>query len=102
MVPRCVVAFLAIVWRSRALALNLDFTSRQAPASNATAGNIFFDVGQNYESEWQNFAKLIKKPAGISVYGDIYSGALNPDSQTLLSTYAQSNTYEQSPALIDS
>lgn len=52
------------------------------------AGQTLFNLGQNYIDEWNDFASKIKTPAGISVYGDIYSGALNGDSQTLLKQYA--------------
>ena len=52
------------------------------------AGQTLFNVGQNYVDEWNAFASAIKTPSGISVYGDIYSGALNSDSQTLLQQYA--------------
>lgn len=62
------------------------------PFTNSSSG-IFFNIGQNYADEWQGFQSGTgKTPAGISVYGDIYSGALNSDSQNLLSTYAGNNT----------
>lgn len=63
------------------------FTSlaqRQAPVT----GKTYVNIGQNYFNEWEGFATAIKTPAGISVYGDIYAGALNPDSVDLLSRYA--------------
>ena len=49
-------------------------------------GSTFVNIGQNYLTEWQGFSR-IKTPAGISVYGDIYSG-LNSDSVELLEAYA--------------
>ena len=55
------------------------------------AGQTLFNVGQNYINEWNGFASAIKVPAGISVYGDIYSGALNSDSRTLLQQYSTSH-----------
>ncbi|KAL9611834.1 MAG: hypothetical protein Q9167_003527 [Letrouitia subvulpina] len=57
---------------------------RQAPVN----GKTYVNIGQNYFNEWEDFATAIKTPAGISVYGDIYGGALNPDSVDLLSRYA--------------
>ena len=93
MIHHGVFAIVALACCSNALAVAHDLSLRQAPPSNTPTSDIFFNVGQNYEVEWQGFAKAIKTPAGISVYGDIYSGALNPDSQNLLATYAKSNTY---------
>ncbi|KAI1428173.1 hypothetical protein F5Y12DRAFT_78866 [Xylaria sp. FL1777] len=55
------------------------------------AGQTYFNVGQNYANEWNGFQSGVKKPAGISVYGNIYDGTLNSDSQNLLATYAGSN-----------
>ena len=46
-----------------------------------------FSVGQNYFDEWQDFQSGIETPAGVSVYGDIYSGALNSDSESLMKSY---------------
>ncbi|KAI0433098.1 hypothetical protein F5Y09DRAFT_339094 [Xylaria sp. FL1042] len=57
----------------------------------ARAGQTYLNIGQNYANEWDSFASGIKTPAGISVYGDIYNGALNSDSQNLLSHYASSH-----------
>ena len=91
--PCCLFALVALAWTSNGLVLSQDFSPRQEPSSKTAASSVFFNIGQNYETEWLGFANAVKKPAGISVYGDIYSGALNPDSQNLLSTYAQSNTY---------
>ena len=54
------------------------------------SGSTFVNIGQNYLDEWNSFASGVKTPAGISVYGNIYDGALNSDSQTLLASYAQS------------
>lgn len=59
-----------------------------APRQGPAAGQTYVNIGQNYFSEWEGFATTIKTPAGISVYGDIYAGALNPDSVDLLSRYA--------------
>ena len=63
------------------------------PHNPRQAKGIAVNIGQNYVDEWQAFATAIRKPAGISVYGDIYSGALDSDSQTLLAEYAQSDRY---------
>ena len=60
-------------------------------------GTTFFNIGQNYFDEWQAFATGTGiTPAGISVYGDIYSGALNSDSVNLLSSYAAAHRYVDS------
>lgn len=80
-------AILTLALKATALAIPSDVSTRQS-----SVNSIFFNVGQSYGDEWQAFASAIKKPAGISLYGDIYSGALNSDSQNLLATYAQSNT----------
>ncbi|KAL9084694.1 MAG: hypothetical protein Q9165_007942 [Trypethelium subeluteriae] len=56
------------------------------------AGQTYISIGQNYLNEWQSFQSGIKSPAGISTYGDIWSGALNSDSQDLLAGYAASGT----------
>ena len=93
MISLLIFALFTLASQSDALLVTHDFSPRQAPSSNTSASGIFFNVGQNYEAEWQGFANAIKIPAGISVYGDIYSGALNPDSQNLLATYAQSGRY---------
>ena len=93
MISHCLLAFFTLAWESNAMVVSHNLSPRQAQSKNAAASGIFFNVGQNYEVEWQSFADAIKTPAGISVYGDIYSGALDPDSQNLLSIYAQSNTY---------
>ncbi|KAI9655358.1 MAG: hypothetical protein M1821_005505 [Bathelium mastoideum] len=55
-------------------------------------GQTYLSIGQNYLDEWQSFQSSIETPAGISVYGDIWSGALNSDSQNLLSGYAGSQS----------
>ena len=57
------------------------------------AGQTSVVIGQNYLDEWQSFQSGVKTPAGISTYGDIWSGALNSDSQNLLSAYAASESY---------
>lgn len=59
------------------------------------AGQTIMNIGQNYVNEWDAFASAVKTPSGISVYGNIYDGALNTDSQTLLSSYASSHRYFQ-------
>ncbi|KXN84666.1 Beta-1,3-xylanase TXYA [Leucoagaricus sp. SymC.cos] len=57
------------------------------------SGRTYFVVGQNYEPEWNGFASGTgKTPAGISVYGDIYRGALNSDSQAMLADYASKHS----------
>ena len=66
----------------------LSATSALAAPLDSRAGGINFVVGQNYIDEWDAFKSALVMPAGISTYGDIWSGALNSDSQTLLSTYA--------------
>ena len=79
---------------SRYLAALALFASSvlSAPLVNKRDGSTFFIVGQNYANEWQDFATGTgKTPAGISVYGDIWSGALNSDSVDSLSTYAASH-----------
>lgn len=56
-------------------------------------GGTAFLVGQNYADEWAAFQTGTgKTPAGISVYGDIWSGALNSDSDPFLSSYAGANS----------
>ena len=77
----------------RSLALFACFASSALSAprkfSNSSSSGTFFNVGQNYADEWQAFQSGTgKTPAGISVYGDIYSGALNSDSINILPTYA--------------
>ncbi|KAH8167403.1 hypothetical protein CIB48_g821 [Xylaria polymorpha] len=52
------------------------------------AGQTIFNVGQNYVDEWNGFQSRVKKPSGISLYGNIYDGTLNSDSQNLLAQYA--------------
>ena len=78
----------------RALAFIALFASviRAVPTPFWKNGSTFFNIGQNYADEWQGFvAGTGVTPAGISVYGDIWSGTLNPDSVNLLSTYAASH-----------
>ena len=75
-----------------ALVLILVAAVSAAPFSNGT-GKTYVIVGQNYLNEWQSFQSSVKTPAGISVYGDIWSGALNSDSQNLLNHYAQSASF---------
>lgn len=58
------------------------------PLASRQAGSTQFLIGQNYLNEWRGFESGVQTPAGISLYGDIWTGALNPDSQELLSTYA--------------
>lgn len=55
------------------------------------AGQTYLNIGQNYANEWDAFASAVKTPAGISVYGNIYDGALTSAAQTLLSQYAGSH-----------
>ena len=71
----------------------LGATAALAAPLDSRAGVINFVVGQNYIDEWDAFKSALVTPAGISTYGDIWSGALNSDSQTLLSTYAASYRY---------
>lgn len=63
--------------------------TQYAPPPNQT----YLNIGQNYVDEWNSFSSEVKVPAGISVYGDIYDGILNPDSQTLLEAYAAAHKY---------
>ena len=62
----------------------LSTATQFAPSS----GKTILNIGQNYADEWDGFASGDKIPAGISVYGDIYSGGLNSDSKTLLQQYS--------------
>ncbi|KAI9839783.1 MAG: hypothetical protein M1837_002022 [Sclerophora amabilis] len=62
--------------------------SNVAPRQYGSGGKTFVNIGQNYHSEWAGFEQNIKTPAGISLYGGIYEGALNPESQDLLKRYA--------------
>ncbi|KAJ3562448.1 hypothetical protein NP233_g9563 [Leucocoprinus birnbaumii] len=63
------------------------------PQFAPSAGQTYFVIGQNYEAEWNAFASGTgKTPAGISVYGDIYSGALNSDSVSMLADYASKHS----------
>ncbi len=57
-------------------------------------GSTQFVIGQNYLNEWQDFAEAVKTPAGVSLYGDIWIGALNSDSQQLLEAYAGSHKFD--------
>lgn len=62
-------------------------------AFTPSASQTYLVVGQNYENEWNGFASGTgKTPAGISVYGDVYTGALNSDSQTMLADYASKHS----------
>lgn len=45
-------------------------------------------IGQNYLDEWNGFTNKAQLPAGISLYGNIFDGTLNADSQELLEAYA--------------
>lgn len=55
------------------------------PGYDPGAGKTLLLIGQNYLNEYQGYINGIGiAPAGASVYGDIYSGALNPDSQQLV------------------
>ena len=65
-----------------------------------SAGSTIVNIGQNYFDEWNSYASAVKTPSGISVYGDIYSGALNSDSQNLLSQYAASHRHVLSKSII--
>ncbi|KAI0192736.1 hypothetical protein EV127DRAFT_490939 [Xylaria flabelliformis] len=60
----------------------------QTRSTAPSPGHTYLNVGQNYLNEWQGFQSGVKKPAGISVYGNIYDGALNSDSVNLLASYA--------------
>ena len=51
-------------------------------------------VGQNYWDEWTSFASAMGTPAGISVYGELFQGTLNMDSQDMLSKYAAKYKYD--------
>ena len=82
------LAFLTTL-TSGALSLAAPVVEKRSWAPSA--GSTIFNIGQNYVSEWNSFASAVKTPSGISVYGDIYSGALNSDSQILLSQYAANN-----------
>ncbi|KAI0814658.1 hypothetical protein GGR55DRAFT_441433 [Xylaria sp. FL0064] len=66
-------------------------TGANEGALSARASQTYLNIGQNYANEWDSFASGLRTPAGISVYGDIYSGALNSDSQNLLAHYASSH-----------
>lgn len=64
-----------------------------APAISKRDGSTAFLVGQNYADEWAAFQSGTRKtPAGISLYGDIWSGALNSDSTTFLPSYASQHS----------
>lgn len=72
---------------------NQALTLAFAAAASATpiarqAGSTQFIIGQNYLEEWRGFESGVKTAAGISLYGDIWTGALNPESQELLAAYA--------------
>ena len=54
-------------------------------------GQTLLLIGQNYQSEYQGYSNGTGlAPAGASVYGDIYAGAFNTDSQNLVN-YLTSN-----------
>jgi hypothetical protein len=73
---------------------NAAFALASAAVASATpiarqAGSTQFIIGQNYLNEWRGFESGVRKPAGISLYGDIWgAGGLNPESQELLAAYA--------------
>lgn len=66
-------------------------SSARPQALTARAGQTYFNIGQNYANELASFESSVKKAAGVSVYGNIYDGTLNSDSQDLLATYAGGN-----------
>ncbi|GAP91550.1 putative endoglucanase H [Rosellinia necatrix] len=67
-------------------------TETETRSLSSRAGKTYLNIGQNYASEWDSFASRVKTPAGISVYGDIYGGELNTDSQNILTRYAGSHS----------
>ncbi|KAI1317246.1 hypothetical protein F5Y16DRAFT_419819 [Xylariaceae sp. FL0255] len=82
---------LSLVQAGAVLASPIVENAKSKPSLARRDGQTYVNIGQNYVDEWNSFASGVKKPAGISVYGDIYSGALNSDSVTLLSSYAGGN-----------
>lgn len=63
------------------------------PLASRQSGSTQFLIGQNYLNEWRGFESGVQTPAGISLYGDIWTGALNTDSQELLAAYAADHEY---------
>ncbi|KAF9887173.1 hypothetical protein FE257_010427 [Aspergillus nanangensis] len=82
------VLFAALACASLSFASPAKNVARRSFAP--TAGSTVVSIGQNYDDEWHAFADSVKTPSGISFYGNIYDGALNSDSQTLLADYAGS------------
>ena len=68
--------------------LTLAAAVSAVPTTKRQGGSTQFVIGQNYLNEWQSFESGVKTPAGVSLYGDIWTGALNPESQELLADYA--------------
>ena len=85
--------FTATVQLALVAGLPTEPLDKRSPSWGPPHGQTFINIGQNYHREWHGFASHVKTPAGISVYGDIWSGALNPDSQSLLTKYAADYKY---------
>ena len=67
------------------------FVKRDAP--KPTLGKTIVDIGQESAAEWNTFAKAVKQPAGVSVYGELYDGALHPKSADVLTLVGKSYAY---------